>query len=163
MWETMRDEAAGFGAAGMAMGQDAWSTGTACWVGESLPEEDAGVTKLDEIGGEGEEARRGHVRTKKKAPRSKAKRRKMHSGKERNPYVMAAMKLDRETGDTFEDLDDFIVCKPGRDYEEFLTNRWRRVGAEYLIAMPEGEEGEKGQIISNNQLMIVQWKGSKHA
>lgn len=55
-------------------------------------------------------------------PRRRRKRRRAYV----NPFVAAARGEGLSDGeaDDYDDLEDFIVCKPGRDYSTYFTGRW---------------------------------------
>jgi len=69
----------------------------------------------------------------------KAKRRKKRRASS-NPFIQAAIQCDEEGGlsggdSGYDSLEDFIVCKPGRNYAELLKRKY---------AAAEGREGEGG-------------------
>jgi hypothetical protein len=69
----------------------------------------------------------------------KAKRRKKRRASS-NPFIQAAIQCDEEGGlsggdSGYDSLEDFIVCKPGRNYAELLKRKY---------AAGEGHEGERG-------------------
>ncbi|KAJ7559986.1 hypothetical protein O6H91_04G110000 [Diphasiastrum complanatum] len=42
-----------------------------------------------------------------------------------NPYVKEMLTIERKSAETFDDLNDFIVCKKGRNYSKFMNARWK--------------------------------------
>lgn len=52
-----------------------------------------------------------------------------------NPWVRAAQaELQGEDDDDFSDLDDFIVCKEGRDYRSLFASHFR-----YRVRFTDGQ------------------------
>eukprot|EP00958_Prasinococcus_capsulatus_P012098 scaffold1204_cov407-Prasinococcus_capsulatus_cf.AAC.19 len=77
--------------------------------------------------------RRGSTSGTRTSAQPKQKRLKLttltHSrSKSSNPFIEAALAepADGDADDDYDDLADFIVCKPGKDYSEYLTQHNRR-------------------------------------
>lgn len=76
----------------------------------------------------------------------KAKRRKKRRASS-NPFIQAAIQCDEEGGlsggdSGYDSLEDFIVCKPGRNYAELLKRKY--AAGEGREGEGGGEEGEEG-------------------
>ena len=78
-------------------------------------DEDYGI-----VGAGGVDGNRGWANARKK----NAKKTKKKKKKRRNPFIVAAMQQKKreydEDEDDYSDLEDWLVCKPGRDYSRFF-------------------------------------------